>query len=1435
LSENQPFGVIALIEKPSGNLLNTPFEIPPGGNVEITMRFRPPVIFAGIGAQTGAVRIASNDPMRRQLDFPLAGVGLGAWIAAPPEVNFGSITACEPPAADAAAAITNLGNIPLDIAALNIPNRNFILAGPPAPPVSIPLGGALNFPLRFATAAIGPHQGTLVISSNAANGPASIELRGAALPMPGPQITGISVSRTTLSHGRADNVRPASPFNPFGLAGVIGFVFPGGLLQPGSIAPGIAPPPLIGTFPGLPISAIAAAPDPLRITLAGGAANPIVLAAANIPSSFTLAVAEGVTVPNLTRWDRAGSRFGSGNLYAAVDIPGTGIVAGMELVTEADLDAYTANSIIYEAPDFGFLVAPSGQSGGTATVQARPRRIPFDQRCATMFGAQQSTQVEYARTVRIEILPEQTAVVRVNGDFAVTVAARISGNFDPEFNTIVRWAYDGRAVDLVQDLPDLTPPGAPRVVMHTFNVPAADACTLARITVAATSTGNLPFAPPPVNPFLELAPVTIGLFTFRSGGSTIEDAASVLVRAPDADCTGGGAPVGWIRGVVSNLVTGAPVVGASVSASGTGISTTTGFDGSYELNSVPAGPTTLIASADGFESATVQVSVIAGQTAVQNISLSARGSLVQGTVFNAATNQPIAGAAIEVKATGIRTSSGSNGAFALPNVPAGSQTLTASAPGYDSDQAALFLTADVATSRDFYLTPNVGTITGIVRESATNAPIAGAVVSAAGVAAVTDGAGAFTLNDVPIGSQTIFASALDYNSTSASVNLLPGQTPQLEIVMTPQLGGIAGIVRDETGTAIPNATVSAAGVTAPTGADGSYTLTNVRAGAQTLSASAADFATWSGAIVVTGDQTVQQDITLVRKTGNLQGRVIDAATNQPIANAEVDLLLFPLVFATTNASGDYTITQAPAGQQVFIARAPGYYGKIAVVNIPAEATATLNFALTRKVGKLLGSVKEALIANSGIDGARIELAGTGIAVTSDPSGGYVFVNIPTGSQVLNVSAPGFKSTQATAIIFADETTYKDIYLETPVGTISGTVRNAANNQPISGARLLIGIPFVAIYYSAFTDGSGNYTFNDVRTGSVTIHAGAEGFQPDVATVTVIENQNTTRDFLLTPNALPTGTITGTVRNAANNQPIGGASVSLVGLNLSTTSAGDGAYTLSNVPPGTHTLSTSATGFAASTIQVTVVSGQTLNQNVSLAPSVGTVTGTVRNAANANPIVGAMISVVGTNLSTTTGTGGVYTINNAPVGAQTLNALAEGFSSSQVQINVIDAQTITQNISLSPTLPPGEIRITLNWTKDGSGFPRDLDAHLLGPRENNTCFHVFYGNPGNLTADPFARLEVDNINVSGAPPTETIRISKLIPGTYRFYVNDFRGEYPDGLSRSRATVQVFGSSGQLGSFTVPNGSGSNWTVFEINGQTGQITTINQLANPAQGCN
>ncbi|NOT61257.1 MAG: carboxypeptidase-like regulatory domain-containing protein, partial [Acidobacteria bacterium] len=232
-----------------------------------------------------------------------------------------------------------------------------------------------------------------------------------------------------------------------------------------------------------------------------------------------------------------------------------------------------------------------------------------------------------------------------------------------------------------------------------------------------------------------------------------------------------------------------------------------------------------------------------------------------------------------------------------------------------------------------------------------------------------------------------------------------------------------------------------------------------------------------------------------------------------------------------------------------------------------------------------------------------------------------------------------------------------------------------------------------------------------------------------------------------------------------------------------------------------------------------------------AATTGTVTGVVRNAATGQPLAGATVAIANTTLTATSAANGAYTINNVAAGARTLTASATGFAATQLAVNIVAGQTLTQNISLSPTLATGQLRITVNWTKDTAGAPDDLDAHLFGPLGNNQCFHVFFDDTGSLTAAPFAALEVDNVELSGHPPTETIRIAQPTAGLYRFFLHDYESEYPDGIARSRATVQVFGSNGLLRSYVAPTGTGEYWHVFELNGQTGALTDINQLAAAA----
>src|SRR4029077_1987723 len=102
-------------------------------------------------------------------------------------------------------------------------------------------------------------------------------------------------------------------------------------------------------------------------------------------------------------------------------------------------------------------------------------------------------------------------------------------------------------------------------------------------------------------------------------------------------------------------------------------------------------------------------------------------------------------------------------------------------------------------------------------------------------------------------------------------------------------------------------------------------------------------------------------------------------------------------------------------------------------------------------------------------------------------------------------------------------------------------------------------------------------------------------------VVVTSNTTTTSNFALTPAPAP-GAIAGTVTDANTATPIAGATVTWSG--GSATSAADGTYTLSNVPPGTYSVTAAFAGYTSGTrTGVVVTSGATTTgTDFALAPT-----------------------------------------------------------------------------------------------------------------------------------------------------------------------------------------------------------------------------------------
>lgn len=188
-------------------------------------------------------------------------------------------------------------------------------------------------------------------------------------------------------------------------------------------------------------------------------------------------------------------------------------------------------------------------------------------------------------------------------------------------------------------------------------------------------------------------------------GGPVRRALNVVAVVILAACGGDGGPIhvgpdadGSIRGTVADN-TGATVANAAVALTGNGQAartTNSGADGVYTFADVPPGTYTLaVTPPAGFTlgaTGTASVTVAGGAQADASTFVLNRASpaIVSGIV-RAATGAVIAGASVSIGSA--TSTTGADGRFELPNVPAGAATITTRAPRFDQRVESVSLSA----------------------------------------------------------------------------------------------------------------------------------------------------------------------------------------------------------------------------------------------------------------------------------------------------------------------------------------------------------------------------------------------------------------------------------------------------------------------------------------------------------------------------------------------------------------------------------------------------------------------------------------------------------------------------------------------------------------------------------------------------------------------
>lgn len=232
-------------------------------------------------------------------------------------------------------------------------------------------------------------------------------------------------------------------------------------------------------------------------------------------------------------------------------------------------------------------------------------------------------------------------------------------------------------------------------------------------------------------------------------------------------------PPSQVAGTVSDGTAGNPIQGVTVTL-GTA-STTTGAQGSYVLQGIPAGLQTITVSKTGYNDGAAITNIPNDGTGTQDFTMYPTGSKggLQGMVTDAISGMTIAN--VKCRITDVEDQTGNRGVYLLNGAPSGTQILTATCSGYNEYQSTVEVGYQNVNTFDFEMARpgTTGSVYGNILDMNTADMLDGVQVKIGSKTVTTAHGGKYTLAYVPVGKDTITASRSDYITQTDIVAVEP--------------------------------------------------------------------------------------------------------------------------------------------------------------------------------------------------------------------------------------------------------------------------------------------------------------------------------------------------------------------------------------------------------------------------------------------------------------------------------------------------------------------------------------------------------------------------------------------------------------------------------------------------------------------------------------
>jgi hypothetical protein len=820
------------------------------------------------------------------------------------------------------------------------------------------------------------------------------------------------------------------------------------------------------------------------------------------------------------------------------------------------------------------------------------------------------------------------------------------------------------------------------------------------------------------------------------------------------------ADVSMSSGIVltGRVVADAPVANAIIEVDNLPLATT-GADGAFSIEHVPAGARKIVARA-GDRIAARQLGT--ERDLVLRLS---NAVTVAGSVRNLKSGAPIAGVEVTAAAPrfgdtehGVWVITDEKGNYTIHGLAGGETELTAIHPSYATPRVTLNLPAGRVARKVLYASP-LARISGSVVDERSRA-IAGVSVTARPMGGgdmlwtpgllrtlqtgVTGPNGRFLVRSADEGNVQVDATKAGLPpARSAALRVAAGASVAGVTITMPQGVVLSGRVTNSEAKPIPGAGVSVSDDLVRTKDDGTFAM-RVLEGTYDVAVAAAGYAPRSVRAQVSANSrpleiALEQGVAVSGRVtrGGAPVEGVNVYTISGAAGAPVQ----------TSADGTFRVGDLAPGEirlafkkpSDFIQTTRAVTAPAIGVNVDLPAGARVS---GRVIDKATGQPVKAFDAGLSISrpGAAIMLVAPVMRSFTSDDGTFAIDDVPAGTHTLAVSAPGYVMSRVPNVSVESGKNVDNIEVALDGGVrVTGHV-TGPDGAPLGGVLVRID-PMVATHGAAMndpytlTDPDGEYVLENLEQGETTLAFSRNGLLTVRKNVTLFGTSGQV-DAQLSSGVSIAGVVLLEGGTAVANAQVQARSASDVGSARSTQTDDSGTFAIAAVAPGHYEITATKPGYAAATLRdVDIPAPAALRM---IMKGGATITGRLLGLTPAD-LRGAAVqasSSEGSSAPASPDESGRYRIDGAPSGTVRLSARSGQFTTSSrtaqtKSVQVENGATVTVDFDFT-----ADIVVSGRVTRNGLPQPGAVVSFLSPTATQRSA---------RASADANGRYEIDGID------------------------------------------------------------------------------------------